>query len=41
MEVHGNEVWVHGNATKHIGEFVTSSKGSILVENELLLSFQE
>jgi hypothetical protein len=41
MKVNGNEVWVHGNATKHMGEFVKSAKGSIMVENELLLSFQD
>lgn len=39
--VNGKEVWVHGNATKHMGEFVKSAKGSIIVENELLLSFQD
>jgi RHS repeat-associated protein len=38
--VNGKEVWVHGNATKHMGEFVNSAKGSILVENELMGSFQ-
>lgn len=38
--VNGKEVWVHGNATKHMGEFVNSAKGSILVENELMASFQ-
>ena len=41
MKVNGNEVWVHGNATKHMGEFVKSAKSSIMVENELLLSFQD
>lgn len=39
--VNGNEVWVHGNATKHMGEFVKSANGSIIVENELMLSFQD
>jgi hypothetical protein len=40
MYVNGKEVWVHGNATKHMGEYVNSAHGSILVENELMLSFQ-
>ncbi|WP_368734098.1 T7SS effector LXG polymorphic toxin [Listeria welshimeri] len=39
--VNGKEVWVHGNASKHIGEFINSSKGSIITENELMLSFQD
>ncbi len=38
--VNGNELWVHGNATKHMGEFINSAKGSILVENELMMSFK-
>ena len=38
--VNGNEIWVHGNATKHMGEFINSAKGSILVENELMMSFK-
>ena len=38
--VNGKEIWVHGNATKHMGQFVNSSKSSILVENELMTSFQ-
>lgn len=33
--------WVHGNATKHMGEYVKSTKGAIIVENELMMSFQE
>ena len=37
--VNGKEVWVHGNATEHMGEFVNSAKGSVLVENELMASF--
>ena len=37
--VNGKEVWVHDNATKHMGEFVNSAKGSVLVENELMASF--
>ncbi len=40
-KVNGKEVWVHGNATKHMGEFVNSSKRSIITENELMLSFQD
>ena len=39
MEVNGKEVWVHGNATKHMGEFVNSANGSVIVENELMTSF--
>jgi len=39
--VNGKEVWVHGNATKHMGEYVNSANGSLLVENELMISFQE
>ncbi|WP_191018213.1 hypothetical protein [Treponema zioleckii] len=39
--INGKKIWVHGNATKHMGEFVNSAKGSILVENELMLSFQD
>ena len=38
--VNGKEVWVHGNATKHIGEFVNSANNSVLVERELMESFQ-
>lgn len=41
MNVNENEIWVHGNATKHMGESVNSAKGSIMVENELMMSFQE
>lgn len=41
VKVNGNEVWVHGNATKHMGEFVNSAKGSIITENELMISFQD
>jgi len=41
VTVNGEEVWVHGNATKHMGEYVNAAKGSILVENELMTSFQE
>ena len=26
QKVNGKEVWVHGNATKHMGEFVNSSR---------------
>ncbi|MBC1488997.1 hypothetical protein HCJ52_09155 [Listeria sp. FSL L7-1485] len=40
-KVNGKGIWVHGNATKHMGEFVTAAKGSIIVENELMLSFQD
>ena len=39
--MNGKEVWVHGNATKHMGEFINSAKGTIIGENELMLSFQE
>ena len=39
--INGNTVWVHGNATKHMGEFVNSANGSIMVENELMNSFQD
>lgn len=39
--VNGNEVWVHANASKHMGEFIKSAKGSIITENELMLSFQD
>ena len=39
--VNGKEVWVHGNATKHMGEYVNSANGSLLVENELMISFQD
>ncbi len=38
--VNGKEIWVHGNATKHMGEYVNAAKGSILVENELMESFK-
>ena len=38
--VNGNEVWVHGNATKHIGEYINFAQGSVLVENEIMRSFQ-
>jgi len=38
--VNGNEVWVHGNATKHMGEFINSAKGSVLVESEMMQSFK-
>lgn len=41
LNVNGKEVWVHGNATKHMGEFINSAKGTIIGENELMLSFQE
>ena len=30
-----------GNATKHMGEYVNSANGSLLVENELMISFQD
>ena len=39
--INGKQVWIHGNATKHMGEFVNSANGSIIVENELMLSFQD
>ena len=41
LYVNGKEVWVHGNATKHMGEYVNSANGSQLVENELMISFQD
>ena len=41
LNINGKEVWVHGNATKHMGEYVDAAKGSIMVENELMISFQE
>lgn len=41
IKINENEVWVHGNATKHMGEFVNSAKGSIITENELMMSFQD
>lgn len=37
--VNGKEVWVHGNATKHMGEYINSTKGSVLVESEMMQSF--
>ncbi len=40
VHVKGKEIWVHGNASKHMGEFINSAKGSIITENELMLSFQ-
>ena len=39
--VDGKEIWVHANATKHMGEYVNKANGSIMVENELMLSFQD
>ena len=39
--VNGKEVWVHGNATKHMGEYINSANGSVIVENELMISFQD
>ncbi|MHC1748068.1 MAG: RHS repeat-associated core domain-containing protein [Cellulosilyticaceae bacterium] len=38
--VNGKEVWVHGNATKHMGQYINSAKGSVLVENEMMQSFK-
>ena len=40
LEINGKKVWVHPNATKHIGEFVNSAKGSILAESEIMNSFE-
>uniref|UniRef100_A0A4Y8PXR6 Hint domain-containing protein n=1 Tax=Paenibacillus athensensis TaxID=1967502 RepID=A0A4Y8PXR6_9BACL len=42
LKVNGKEVWVGGNATKHMGEFVTSANkagGGLLSENEIMESF--
>ncbi|WPP42614.1 RHS repeat-associated core domain-containing protein [Paenibacillus hunanensis] len=42
LKVNGNEVWVGGNATKHIGEFINSANkkgGGALSENEIMKSF--
>lgn len=41
QSINGKEIWLHGNGTKHMGEFVQSANGSIIVENELMISFQE
>ena len=45
LMVNGKEVWVHGNATKHIAEFVHASSkkfaGGKLVENEIMFSFMD
>ena len=39
VTINGKEVWVHANATKHMGEFVNSARGSVLVErNDVKLS---
>ena len=38
--VNGREIWVHGNATKHMGEYVNAARGSHLVEREMMRSFQ-
>lgn len=38
--VNGIQIWVHPNATKHMGEYIKGSGGSILVENELMNSFK-
>ena len=40
-EVNGNKVKVHPNATKHMSERVNAANGSILVENEMMISFEE
>ena len=40
LEINGKKVWIHPNATKHIGEFVNSAKGSILAESEIMNSFE-
>ena len=40
LEINGKTVWIHPNATKHIGEFVNSAKGSILAESEIMNSFE-
>ena len=40
-EVNGNKVKVHPNATKHMAERVNAANGSILVENEMMISFEE
>lgn len=30
----------NGNATKHMGEYINSAKGSVLIENEMMQSFK-
>lgn len=37
--VNGKKVWVHGNATKHTGKYINSAKRSVLVESEIMQSF--
>lgn len=32
---------MHGNATKHMGEYVNAANGSIMIENELMMSFRD
>lgn len=42
LKVNGQEIWVHPNATKHIGEFVTCANEAgtgLLVEREMMNSF--
>jgi RHS repeat-associated protein len=42
LEVNGKNVWVGGNATKHMGEFITSANkvgGGLLSESEIMKSF--
>ena len=42
VRIGNNEVWVHGNATKHMQEFVAiHARGSVLVERELMASFKD
>ncbi len=40
-EVNGNKVVVHPNVAKHMAERVNAANGSILVENEMMISFEE
>ncbi|QOR35930.1 RHS repeat-associated core domain-containing protein [Clostridium sp. 'deep sea'] len=42
LMVNGKEVWVGGNATKHMGEFINSANkagGGLLSENQIMESF--
>lgn len=44
LMVNGKEVWVGGNATKHMGEFINSANkagGGLLSENEIMESFMD
>ncbi len=42
LTINGNKIWVHANATKHIGKFIKSancSNAGALSENEIMNSF--